>query len=103
MGEEAPPMGEEAPPPMGEEARMAAAEGVGEDAAAAVPLPVEEDVMRAAAQGVDEDAAAAEPLPLPGEESFPGSPAETLSQEEVERRIEETKSRIEQSTSEESG
>jgi hypothetical protein len=101
-GERGLSMDPDKPPPLEEKARGTAAEGVGEDAAAAVPVPVEEGARGAAAEGVGEDAAAAMPIPMADEEAFTGSP-EPVPPEEVERRIEESKSRIEKSSSEESG
>jgi hypothetical protein len=66
------------------------------------PLPLDEEgARRTVAEGAGEDAAAAMPLPL-NEEAFIGSPEPVLP-EEVERRIEESKRRIEKSSSEESG
>jgi hypothetical protein len=92
------------PPPPLEEGTREVAEGVGEDAAAAMPPPLEhQEGTREAAEGVGEDAAAAMPPPLEHEEAlFTGSP-EPVPLEDVERRIAEQKSRIEESSSEEPG
>jgi len=89
------------PPPLEEGAR-GAVEGVGGDAAAAMPPPVEhEEGARGAAEGVGGDAAAAMPPPVEHEEAlFTGSP-EPVPLEDVERRIAEQKRRIEESSSEE--
>jgi hypothetical protein len=63
------------------------------------PPPLEEGA-RGAAEGVGEDAAAAMPPPVEHEEAlFTGSP-EPVPLEDVERRIAEQKRRIEESLSE---